>query len=77
MINCPVTGQPTSTGLITNERDFSRLSHLPGSMVCPSCGDRHHWAISYAWLAPIDPDDLSNGTPSEPIGEPFGPTKAS
>jgi hypothetical protein len=76
MIRCPVSGQPASTGLLINETDFSRLSHLPGSMLCPSCGDRHQWAISYAWLAPVNAEGLSNGAQSKSIGPPPRPTEA-
>jgi hypothetical protein len=75
MITCPVTGQPASTGLLIIETDFSRLSHLPGSMRCPSCGDRHQWAISYAWLAPTNADALLRSAHSEPVGERPGPTE--
>src|SRR5262245_4874528 len=52
MINYPTTGRPVSTGILTDEDSFSRLSHLPGAMHCPDCGQHHDWAISYAWLGP-------------------------
>ena len=48
MITCPTTGRSISTGVFTDQS----LSHLPGSMLCSDCGERHQWAISYAWLAP-------------------------
>src|SRR5262245_54441771 len=52
MINCPTTGRPVSTGILTDEDSYSRLSPLPGAMHCPDCGQHHDWAISYAWLGP-------------------------
>jgi len=70
MITCPTTGQPVSTRLLTNKTDFSRLSHLPGSMLCSSCGDRHQWAMSYAWLAPANVETRSDGAKIEPVIEP-------
>jgi hypothetical protein len=54
MITCPTTGRPISTGILTDQANFSRLTHLPGTMLCTDCGERHQWAVSYAWLAPAD-----------------------
>ena len=52
MITCPTTGRSISTGVFTDQTSLSRLSRLPGSMLCSDCGERHEWASSYAWLAP-------------------------
>ena len=62
MINCPTTGRPVSTGILTQQTDFSRLSHLPGIMHCPCCGEYHQWSMSYAWLAPAS---MANVAPAE------------
>jgi hypothetical protein len=75
MIRCQITGQPVSTGILTNKTDFSRLAHLPGSMLCPSCGDRHQWAMSYAWLGPANVEARSEGAKIEPVIEPSTPTE--
>jgi hypothetical protein len=71
MITCPTSGRAVSTGIFTDQADFSRLSHLPGCMRCPACGEHHQWAISYAWLEPVALEVGGASANSQPSASPI------
>ena len=44
-----------------------RILIIAAAMHCPSCGDRHQWAVSYAWLEAIDVEMRSTDTSERPV----------
>ncbi len=50
MIECPVTGQPSATGLKMDPTDFSLNAPAQNCHVCRHCGQKHTWKKEDAWF---------------------------
>ena len=46
VIRCPKTGHEVPTGTII---EIEHLHTLP--LLCPACGEKHHWSVKDALLA--------------------------
>jgi len=49
MIKCPATGRGVSTGIEVCSTEA--LPVVTATMLCPACGQVHHWTKNDAWLA--------------------------
>jgi hypothetical protein len=58
MIKCPNTGEPISTGIVTDEYSLQQFPDVPSRTYCHVCGLDHVWWKREAWLANVLPPDL-------------------
>ncbi len=54
MVKCPETGQPISTGIVTDRASFASTPVFFAHVYCPFCRTKHEWFAKDAWLCEAD-----------------------
>ncbi len=57
MIDCPNTGKPIPTMMVSNEAKFAASRFENMGIRCPECGGIHTWNKEDAYLETVDPSD--------------------
>ena len=58
MIRCSKTGEPISTGIVTDEYSLAQFPDVPSRTHCRACGLDHVWWKREAWLENVLTPDL-------------------
>jgi hypothetical protein len=54
VFTCPKTGHDVSSGVLTDERTFSRLPRHEMIVRCKECGGEHRWWVAEGRLGKVE-----------------------